>query len=304
MSSPSQIAEPRARPLSGLPGSTTPGAGQGKSYKAYGQDYQFAERLSNPPPEFVIGSIDPTPPAVAQTDGGQESAGSPKGPAGSFKESHTQESIWTPPPETPWYKRIPRIWWIGIAITVVGSTAVIFAILAAMGTFAGHTLVVPLQHTERSVLTQSSRTSDGPGQSDNASTPTTSCTGASCSTSTAAHPIPTGIAKECTDSKTFTQHVDWAGVVGSQYNTSFDHPQMTSPEACCGICWSSPGCASWLYHEGSVTACVWLNITSVPDGGSKADDDCPLGHAPSTAFKIVPESNGIAGIGRCSGEAT
>jgi hypothetical protein len=45
----------------------------------------------------------------------------------------------------PWYKRIPKMWWIGIAITAVGSTAVILAILAAMGIFAGHTLVIQLQ---------------------------------------------------------------------------------------------------------------------------------------------------------------
>jgi hypothetical protein len=144
MSSPSQIAEPRGRPLSGLPSSTAPGGARSKTYKAYGQDYQFAERLSNPPPEFVVGSVDPSTTVAAQTDGAHENTiknGSSNGQDSSFKEFHRRESIWRPPPEKPWYKKVPKMWWIGVGITAIGSTVVILAILAAMGTFSGRTFV-------------------------------------------------------------------------------------------------------------------------------------------------------------------
>jgi len=194
MSSPSQIAEPKARPVSGLPGSATPASRSGRPYKAYDQEYQFAERLSNPPPEFVIGSADIASSAAVQTDGPTENTadtGSPTGRASGSKESHRRESIWRPPPENPWYKRIRRMWWIGVAITIVGGTAVILAILGAMGTFTGHGSVIQLQRPQGFLLTPPTSMADGTGTSSNETVTTTSCTAASCSTSTSAHPIPT-----------------------------------------------------------------------------------------------------------------
>ena len=155
MSSPSQIAEPRARPLSGLPGSAAPTAREGRTYKAYGQDYQFAERLSNPPPEFVISSSGlgqaevASPPAAAnaaQTHGAADGHGD--GEAGTtltsdYKEGGAHEPISVLPHEKPWYKRTRKMWWIGGTVTVVGVISVLLAILGAMGILGGHTFVKP-----------------------------------------------------------------------------------------------------------------------------------------------------------------
>jgi hypothetical protein len=146
MSSPSQIDEPSERPRSGLlPPSTNPTTQQGKTYKAYGQDYQYAERLSNPPPEFVVGTYDPgllAAPAlpIAGTDGaGDAGANDIESPIRHPSSSNSQkrESVWVPPPAKPWYKKIPKMWWLSGVITLVGTTAVLLAILGAMGILGG-----------------------------------------------------------------------------------------------------------------------------------------------------------------------
>ncbi|KAK0632964.1 hypothetical protein B0T14DRAFT_560599 [Immersiella caudata] len=290
MSSPSQIAEPRARPLSGLPGSTAPAGSQYKTYKAYGQEYQYAERLSNPPPEFVIGSIDPSTPVAAQIDGAQENNienGSSNDQEGSFKESHRRESMWRPPPEKPWYKKVPKMWWIGIGITVVGSTVVIMAILAAMGTFSGRT-------TTAENATSSS-----------ASVPTSSpsCTGSSCSATSSASPIPTGTMKECSDSKTFIQHVNWAGVVGAAYDTTYPSSKAKSAEACCSACYQAGGCGGWVYDGlNTYTPCIYLTIKP-KGGGAGQDEKCPDGYADSTSFNIDDQKTAVGGLGPCSHES-
>ncbi|KAK4454741.1 hypothetical protein QBC34DRAFT_140084 [Podospora aff. communis PSN243] len=294
MSSPSQIAEPGVRPSSGLPSSTAPGGAQGKTYKAYGQDYQFAERLSNPPPEFVIGSsIDEhSAPVAAQTDGTHENTienGSANGQDSSFKESQRRESIWRPPLEKPWYKKVPKMWWISTGITVIGSTVVILAILAAMGTFSGH---------ESSADSATSSSAPSP-------TPSASCTGASCSSTTSsAHPIPTDTVKECTNSKTFTEHVSWAGIVDADYDTVYPSSQPKSAESCCSVCYQANGCGGWMYDgDNKFTPCVYLTIKS-KGGGTDPDGKCPEGHADRTSISIDSNKAAVGGLGPCSRELT
>ena len=139
MSSPGQIAEPRMRPVSGMMSATgtpfSPPPGSNQPIKNFGQEYQFAETWANPPPEFVVGSGQP--PAgeeLSQADGAHENG----------QESYRKEAaVWVPPPEAPWYKKITFMQWAVSSICFVGTSAVIIAILAAMGKLGPQSSVLP-----------------------------------------------------------------------------------------------------------------------------------------------------------------
>ncbi|KAK5656396.1 hypothetical protein OQA88_4777 [Cercophora sp. LCS_1] len=192
----SQNPDHPPRPESGTSNSTAATSPK-KAYKAYGQDYQYAERLSNPLPEFVIGSFDPV--AVASTsaavpgaalgnteqaDGANEERQLSGGTlsndqSGSFKESPMRESIWIDPPRRPWHKRIPIFWRLVIIVSLLGITGVILAILGAMGLLGAH--------------------------SDDSSTPSATMT----TSTTSNHP-------DICNSSSFFHFVKWAGIAGGE----------------------------------------------------------------------------------------
>lgn len=147
MASPSQIAEPSERPVSGLPASASP---RRDAFKSYGQDYQYAETWANPLPEIVT---------FPQADAGQSAAGasqaggdaaneataehegapsSHRPDTAGTKEAAMHEDVWVEPPDAPWYRRISKVGRLIIAVTALGTTGVVLAILGAMGLFSGH----------------------------------------------------------------------------------------------------------------------------------------------------------------------
>jgi hypothetical protein len=115
---------------------------------------------------------------------------------------------------------------------------------------------------------------------------------------------PQGIANECTDSSTFIQNVNWAGVMadGASYETKYTGTK--SPEGCCGDCYKSEGCGGWLYTGVQFTPCAKLIITANPRRVGNLDGKCPKGYAPSTTFTVQDGSNATAGLGPCSREVT
>jgi hypothetical protein len=56
----------------------------------------------------------------------------------------SEEAVYEPPAETPWYKTISRGRWIAIVICLVGTTAVVLAILGAMNRLSGDKSVNPI----------------------------------------------------------------------------------------------------------------------------------------------------------------
>lgn len=155
MSSPGQIAEPRERPMSGMSATGMPLAspsGPSQPFKNFGQDYQFAETWDNPPPELVVNSAQPfAGEGVSQADGAQENGHNEE----SSRESYRKEAaVWVPPPEAPWYKKITFMQWAVSSICTVGITAVILAILGAMGKLGPQPSVLPtVTASPSSVLT-------------------------------------------------------------------------------------------------------------------------------------------------------
>ena len=144
MSFPGQAGEHDERPASALPSSSS-GGPQAQPYRTYGQDYQFTETLSNPPPELYIQEGEASTSPAAPVDGpvedrrDHEIAGQHHHQnhlsRDSAKETAVESSEWVPPPDRPWYKRISKTWWIIIGISFIGVTGTIMAILSAMGKF-------------------------------------------------------------------------------------------------------------------------------------------------------------------------
>ena len=50
-----------------------------------------------------------------------------------------QEAVWVEPEEAPWYKKITKLQWLIFTVCFLGITAVLLAILGAMGVFTGST---------------------------------------------------------------------------------------------------------------------------------------------------------------------
>ncbi|KAK0730302.1 hypothetical protein B0H67DRAFT_27640 [Lasiosphaeris hirsuta] len=299
MSGPSQNAESTSRRLSGLPDPLNPEdrARGNNYYKKFGQEYQFAETWSNPLPEIVVSSVQTPAPTTAataaiagasQSDGAQDdNIDSETLPhrTSSSKESTggLHEAVWVPPPEKPWYKRIPKMWWMIAGISVIGVVAVLLAILGAMGMLGNHTMP------------------DGSNSSSNATSSTTTSAPSTTSTRPASTNLPAG----CTDSSAFIKNATWIGLTDtSTYTGLFD--RADSAEACCNKCFdltaakgTGNGCAGWLYNGSSVyTPCTKIMITRK---GAKTDDKCGNGYADETTIQTGSGSGEtVAGMGPCS----
>jgi hypothetical protein len=141
-----------------------------QAFKAYGQDYRYAETLHNPFPEVVCSGPSSIPVAAAVgVDAGvsRDASGSAAAATaantttiGSLTattaahDSHSisshndtgmgkesilvrDELVWVEPSEEPWYKSISRRRWLAIIVCTVGITGVVLAILGAMNKLSG-----------------------------------------------------------------------------------------------------------------------------------------------------------------------
>ncbi|KAK3694230.1 hypothetical protein B0T22DRAFT_506577 [Podospora appendiculata] len=298
MSSPGQIAEPKARPVSGLP-ATLSNAHQGRgAFKEYGQEYQFAETWENPPPELVVGGRDTRPVlGASQGDGSQEANAENHEPThslgGSSKGSVFRGSaLWVPPSERKWYKRIPKMWWMIGIISVIGTTGVILAILGAMNVLGGHTV----QHANSFKYVGCISFEQWNNQFfyrlrvvDSLQTlPYSSFLPYLLGTSLQqTHPIP------CSNTSSYFTTIDWVGIAGG-YHDTYDHAD--SAEDCCNICFAKdPGCAAWLYNATSpYTPCTQVLIDAEQPN---PDSKCPKGYISLATFSHGLDA--IAGLGPC-----
>ncbi|KAK3330687.1 hypothetical protein B0H66DRAFT_528031 [Apodospora peruviana] len=303
MSSPGQIADPAERPPSGLPANFQPtlSSVRTQSFKAYGQDYQFAETWNNPPPELVVDNGQSSAAAEStQADGTQEHSQSEaisKTPGGIWSKD---AAVWVPPPEEPWYKRIPKMWWIIGGVILVGITVVVLAILGAMNLLTSHTSVslTPVPHAPDSFssgkLIQSSTSDVSAAAAPSSSGLSSSASGTS--TTTSAHSNPTTVIKNCSDSSSLIKDVLWMGL-NILYDSNFDGAGARTSEQCCKSCFASArGCAGWFYNSSNIyTPCTQVLVRSDQAG---ADSKCPKGYADSTLYTLG--GGGVAGIGPCS----
>ncbi|KAK1758286.1 hypothetical protein QBC47DRAFT_410995 [Echria macrotheca] len=314
MSSSSQPVEPGAQqgpnPSHTAGSSGSGGQPTGTRYKEFGQGYQFAERMANPPPEFFVTNSTPAEGAATASTGTAAAAAGPA-PAdanavgaadpggdgaggsdiqlqrisGSKEDLPNQAAAWTPPPRPPWYKRISKFWWTVISV-VLGILGVVLAILGAMGSFTGH---------------GSSDDTNSP-MSSTTSTTSSSTSSSSSSTTSSARPTSTNLPKQCADESTYVKNTVWAGLsVG--YTPAFDH--VSAAADCCQICFNSPGCAGWLYNGTTpYTPCtkIMINADGNPNPSRPADDDCPAGHVDVTHFSRG-DGDCVGGLGPCSDKA-
>ncbi|KAK3372336.1 hypothetical protein B0H63DRAFT_484416 [Podospora didyma] len=315
MSSPSsppppQMSERPGRPVPSFMPSQS-GSHQGspdKQFKAYGQDYQYAETWANPLPELIVdaanhqtlpaGSAGTAGRAVApvQNDGAQsetdddgprmnEAAVLPRRltPTGdSIKGPVIPETIWLDPDEEPWYRRIQRRWVIYGTVIAVGIIAVLLAILGAMGVLSHKS------SADETTATTNSTTS-GP----------TSTSSAVLWTST--RPVPTSGAThiDCSDQSTFFKDMGFVTGVGpdGSFNAGFG-AGASSAEDCCKNCLDDgEGCIGWLFDKGNrFTPCTKVVIVKTL---SNNDTQCPNGYADSTSFS-KGSVIGVVGMGPCS----
>lgn len=197
-----------------------------QTFKAYGQDYQFAETWANPPPEFVVstgavprGNQNPGLLEEAHANGGGNGgAANLASIGGSFKTKESQQTadeppevIWVPPSDKPWYKRSGKLWWMIGGITTLGIIAVVLAILGALGMLGGHhNKSVPQRNDPypsgtstslTSITSTSTPTAESSASATSSIDPSSSATGTS--TSSAATPTSTVSSHSTTLSVTF-----------------------------------------------------------------------------------------------------
>ncbi|KAK3336372.1 hypothetical protein B0T19DRAFT_37080 [Cercophora scortea] len=278
MSSPGQIVDPKARPVSGQPSTLFNSHQNRGAFKEYGQDYQFAETWENPPPELVVGDHDTRPVLGAlQGDGSQEANAEHCEPSQSFGGSSKGSvfrgsAVWVPPSEEKWYKKIPKMWWMIGIISVIGTTGVILAILGAMGVLGGHT------------TSYASASNSGT---------TGSFTGSASSTSSRPSPTQLTHPVSCSNTSSYFTTIDWVGVSGG-YHDTYDHAD--SAEDCCNVCFAKdPGCAAWLYNATSpYTPCTQILIDAEQPN---PDSKCPKGYISLATFSHGDDA--VAGLGPC-----
>ncbi|KAJ4302511.1 hypothetical protein N0V88_002660 [Collariella sp. IMI 366227] len=230
MSSQSPFADPRGRSVSGTPSS---GTSNREVSELSGQDQGYAENWHNPLPEIVFTTPTTTTiatPPLAGADGATEGT-SPIDTISSHhpdtvgtKESAMHEDVWVEPKETPWYRRISKLAWIIIAMTIVGVLAVLLAILGAMGILTGES-----NHVRRYI-----RHGDWHFRQLNINQ----------------LPKPQ---IDCHLPSTFLTSITWIGTSVGAYRGQF--AQASSASACCSTCLSgssAAGCAGWLYNASSV----------------------------------------------------
>ncbi|KAK0737399.1 hypothetical protein B0T21DRAFT_347770 [Apiosordaria backusii] len=319
--SPSQSPGPGDRPVSDLLDSPTarssPPPPPRKEFKAYGQDYQYAETWSNPLPEFIVhnrGSKDYHPGALeagtAGVPGGIGAAtGAGPGPESvdgtqdtgasmDYHESVSQhrpdtvgskgsvirEAVWVPPPEKPWYRKLSHLQWLIGTVTVLGILAVVLAILGAMGILSG------TAGTESTSDAANSTTSAIP-----TSTSTTS--------STAARPTPTNLNDFCKDSSSFLSDVDPFNTKadGDSGKVAWSLDSSASAEVCCNTCFNTPDCAGWIYTGVDFTPCTLFTLKGT-FAESKDRDTCPSGQAGMITFGRKNGEKATAGRGPCSND--
>jgi hypothetical protein len=147
MSLPLHIVDQREEPVSKLPGSLPPGW---EPVRASSREHEYSETLQNPLPEVVCYGPESSAqnvPAASQVGGGDgaNEGGSEHHSRSSlrpdiqrnkepgFNDAPSIESL-----ELPWYRTISRGRWAAIVICLVGSTAVVLAILGAMNRLSGN----------------------------------------------------------------------------------------------------------------------------------------------------------------------
>ncbi|KAK3383472.1 hypothetical protein B0T24DRAFT_50674 [Lasiosphaeria ovina] len=306
-SSPPEMSEQRPRPQQALsfPRSLQPGAGEssqsGQPYKAFGQQYQYAETWSNPLPEIAFGGgghgdeTSQGPVAASQTDGGADSdvehaerrrvneasALPPDLARTSYSGSlfRGAEVTWVPPTPDPWYKRVPKMYWLYGAIITVGTIGVILAILGGMG-----------------MLSAQNSAAARPASTTTASGTSTSSSAAPSSTTTRA--APTGVPQSCTNTSSFIDNIRFISGDYQNYNTNFG--KADSAEGCCSLCYANTqGCVGWLYEDkNAFTPCALAVISGSEPG---PDAKCPNGYAAQTTFSSNGIGDpGVAGMGPCS----
>ncbi|KAK3497777.1 uncharacterized protein B0T23DRAFT_402862 [Neurospora hispaniola] len=292
---------------------------QSQTFKSYGQDYQFAETWANPPPEFVVSTgvanNDQNPGLLEEAhhnNGGNGGAANLASIGGSFKTKESQhtadeqpEVIWVPPSDKPWYKKIAKLWWMIGGISTLGIIAVILAILGALGMLDSHHNKSVVLHTNdpypsgtSTSLTSTSTPPESTASATSSIEPSSLSTGTS--TLPAASPTSTNLAKQCTDTSTFIEHLAWMGTEVGGYEATYD--AASSSKECCNRCFNGdPGCAGWMYDGANkFTPCTKVMVTKDEGNPNK---QCPKGKAAATFFSQNPDKKVVGGIGPCSGES-
>ncbi|KAK4178249.1 hypothetical protein QBC36DRAFT_108802 [Triangularia setosa] len=322
--SPSQSPGPGDQPVSDIFDSATarsppppPPPPPRKEFKAYGQDYQYAETWSNPLPEFIVhspGSKNDHPGAleagmagvtggIAATTGagpGPESIDGTQDTSASMdyhesvsqrrpdtvgsKGSAMREAVWVPPYEKPWYRKLTHLQWLIGTVTFLGILAVVLAILGAMGILTG---------------TVSTESNSDAANSTTSGTPTSTSTKSSPSS---ARPTPTNIDNFCKDTSSFLTDVDSFNtrVEGGKLAWSLD--SSTSAELCCNGCFNTPDCAAWMYTGVEFTPCTLFTLNGA-FAESKDKEKCPSGQAGTITFaRNINRPDVKAARGPCSND--
>ncbi|KAK0733797.1 hypothetical protein B0T26DRAFT_736665 [Lasiosphaeria miniovina] len=313
--------QPQPQQALSFPRSLQPGAGEssqsGQPYKAFGQQYQYAETWSNPLPEIAFGGgghggeTSQGPVAASQADGGADSevehaerrgvneasALPPDLARTSYSGSlfRGTEVTWVPPTPDPWYKRVPKMYWLYGAIITVGTIGVILAILGGMGMLSAQNSTMAAWATP-AVLTSTSSAAVPPASTTTASGTSTSSSAAPSSTTTRA--APTGVPQSCTNTSSFIDNIRFISGDYQNYNTSFG--KADSAEGCCSLCYAgTQGCVGWLYEDKNPFTPCSLAIISGSEPGP--DAKCPHGYAAQTIFSSNGMGDpGVAGMGPCS----
>ncbi|KAM7201939.1 hypothetical protein V8F20_004647 [Naviculisporaceae sp. PSN 640] len=316
MSYPGQFADPRQRPPSGMSAASTlypnPHAPRQQQFKEYGQDYQFAETWTNPPPQAFVHPRQsyhqpapaplPAPAPVAapspaiDEETPQRGAGINAEVRDLFRDdegTNSKEAGWAPS-KKPWYKRMQNKWWVIAGITFGGILAVILAILGGIGVIGDHSSVsLSATDTPSGELT-TTRLPDGSSlTSSSTTTPTTTPTGTA--STTASRPTSTDLIKDCSNKDSYVTNASFVSL-GDHYESTYDHP-ASNGEDCCQNCFDDPTCGAWQFDGGNkFTPCTLIHIKLDLGGG---DDTCPNGYT-STTITTSSSAKMVAGIGPCS----
>ncbi|KAK4233446.1 hypothetical protein C8A03DRAFT_19490 [Achaetomium macrosporum] len=311
MSSPAQIAGPNDRPVSKLPGTLPPPR---EPARAFGREPEYTETQQNPPPQVVCFGPESSAQNVLATsrfgggDGANEGAfehdtrSSLRPDIEGNKEPGFNDIPDIEPPELPWYRTISRGRWVAIVICLVGSTAVVLAILGAMNRLSGNNRSATPTADDSETGTQliAEVTSTSSDSSHSADETATAINTASTSTSTTTSANPTSTI-DCTNSSTFITPVTWIGT-DLTYTSHFS--QDSDPESCCNSCLShDPGCAGWLYNGTTeFTPCTKIVLNGKQrNGDGDRDETCPQGYTGKTFFSMGNDGSGsVAGLGPCS----
>ncbi|KAK4682371.1 hypothetical protein QC764_115790 [Podospora pseudoanserina] len=289
-----------------------------KEFKAYGQDYQYAETWSNPLPEFIvhnpgtknddpgaleagtagvtggIGATTRAGPRPESLDGTQDTSASMdyqgnishhRPDTVGSKGSVMREAVWVPPYEKPWYRKLTHLQWLIATVTVLGILAVVLAILGAMGILTG---------------TAGTQSTSGAGNSTSSGASTSSST----TSSSPVRPSPTSqnLDNFCKDSGSFLKDVGIYSIqVDGTTNWEQGFDSATTAELCCNACFEASNCAGWLHTGIDFTPCTLFSLKEGIFDEAKDKDKCPRGQANEITFKEDNAKKGAsAARGPCS----